>query len=125
MLSIIDGCRCQMNIMHQGAGRSDDIRQLNICDIVKPATLPNIGPASCSMYLIVLRGGKANSSGKPDYLAFIRHFDATLCAVSSLGTHLFHRFTLGKEPFPFPISKDDFRAWYVTNQSCSLGLFMT
>ena len=56
--------RSQVAHMFQCCFRSDTLRSLNICDMLKPGVRGGVGPAECKEFLEVLHGGKANSSGK-------------------------------------------------------------
>lgn len=53
-------CSSYITLMHQACGRSDDTHLLNVCDLVAPILLPCVGPSICMVYMLVLRGGKAD-----------------------------------------------------------------
>ena len=69
-------CRGIFTLGHQAAGRCDDIRRARISDIIKPFKVSGVGPAQCDMVMLMINGGKANKSGKPEYMglaACVRH----------------------------------------------------
>ena len=100
--------------MYVGCGRSDDLRQLYIADMCKPQLLNHVGPAKCYSFLFVLRGSKANSSGRAEHMGFVRHSNRSMCAMSALARHLVTRYTLGQHEFPLPSEADGYAAWWVT-----------
>ena len=90
------------SLMHICCGRSDDFRQFCIADICAPSLLPTVGPCCCKMLLLVLRGGKTNDTGRPEYVGLVRSAIIDCCGIYNLGKWLFVRFTVHSEAFPTP-----------------------
>ena len=85
---------------HQGCGRCDDLRRARIGDILKPDTVEVAGPAECHMVMLMINGGKANKSGKPEYMGLVRNRRVECCAMNALMELLFVKYTLDKAPMP-------------------------
>ena len=90
------------SLMHICCGRSDDFRLFGIADICAPMLLPTVGPNPCKMLLLVLRGGKTNDTGRPEYVGLTRSALIDCCGIYNLGKWFFVRFTLYNEKFPLP-----------------------
>ena len=93
-------CRGIFTLGHQAAGRCDDIRRARISDIIKPFKVSGVGPAQCDMVMLMINGGKANKSGKPEYMGLVRHKDVECCGINALVELLFVQYTLEKAPMP-------------------------
>ena len=102
-------CSAMLTLMHQGCGRSDDSRQFCISDLMAPIALTAaVGPSVCKMLTFVLRNGKYNRTGRPQYMGVTRHADLQQCAVYAMAKYLQQRF-MGEE-FPMPGTE----AWWVS-----------
>lgn len=97
-----------MTTMLSTAGRGDDTRALNICDLMAPRLVTAIGPSSAKAHCLVLHGGKTNHSGRPEIMASIRHTDPGMCAIHARARLFFQRYTINHEQFPLPTDEE---AW--------------
>eukprot|EP00798_Chlamydomonas_sp_ICE-L_P028091 gene28091-31198_t len=95
-----------MTNMHQCMLRSDDLRLIKFCHLMKPNTLYGVHePGDLPPFLVfanALCGNKVSKGGRKLVNYRARHVDYKMCAVSSLARMLFFRFTQTKEELPDP-----------------------
>ncbi len=52
------------------------------------------------MVTMMINGGKANKSGKPEHMGLVRNKHVECCGVNALMELLFEQYTLGNAPMP-------------------------
>jgi hypothetical protein len=88
--------------MHACGMRADDAQIIHLTDMCSPDELPNVGPAKCLLWTILLKGGKTAGEGKVQHAGLVRHTYVHCCPIGALARYFIKRFTLDKEPFPDP-----------------------
>ena len=83
---------------HQGCGRCDDLRRARLSDIIRPDKITVVGPADCHLVTMMINGGKANKTGKPEYMGMMRNKHVECCAVNALMELLFMTYTVKNAP---------------------------
>jgi hypothetical protein len=61
---------------------------------------PNEGSQPCLCWIFIFDNGKANKTGKKQYLGCMRHKDYLLCTQGALAQYLFYRFHIAEHNWP-------------------------
>ncbi|KAE8241896.1 hypothetical protein A4X13_0g7214 [Tilletia indica] len=100
--------RFEFLMQHALMGRSEDLRNAKLAATYTIA-VPQSRPQPSTAFVVTLRSGKANTTGRNEWGVAARHKDVEKCPVGALAMYLFERWDVLKKSFP---SFDSRESWY-------------